>query len=85
MSILVVAAAPLRAGTVPSPIDPDLAPERIDALTEQAFCWGINLAGFYELRYLYTQLEGHPAFRGLNRMQPQANLFDASVCSDDAD
>lgn len=74
-----ILAAPLRAGTAPSPIDPGLAPERIATLTEQAFYWGINLAGFYELRYLYTQLEGHPAFRGINRMQPQKKLFDASV------
>lgn len=78
-SILAALAAPLRAGPPPSPIDPGLPPERIAALTEQAFYWGINLAGYYELRYLYTQFEGHPAFRGLNRMQPQTKLFDASV------
>ncbi len=77
--ILVALAAPLRAGTAPSPIDPGLAPERVAALTEQAFYWGINIAGFYELRHLYTQLEGHPAFRGINRMQPHKQLFDASV------
>jgi hypothetical protein len=77
--ILGALAAPLRAGTAPSPIDPGLAPERVAALTEQAFYWGINIAGFYELRHLYTQLEGHPAFRGINRMQPHKQLFDASV------
>lgn len=79
MTILASIGISLRAEAAASPVDPELSPARIAALTEQAFYWGINLTGFYELRYLYTQFEGQPAFRGINRMQPQTKLFDASV------
>lgn len=87
-SILQVAAATtilasigisLRAEAVASPVDPELSTARIAELSEKAFYWGVTLAGYYELRYLYTQFEGQPAFRGINRMQPQTKLFDASV------
>lgn len=70
---------PTRAQSPESPIDPDLSDARIAELTAQAFYWGLNVAGFYELRYLYTQFEGQPAFHGLNRMQPNKRLFDARV------
>ncbi|NLR40211.1 DUF1254 domain-containing protein [Novosphingobium sp. ERW19] len=52
---------------------------QIAELTGEAFYWGLNIAGQYELRYVYTQFEGHPAFRGVNRMQAFDNLMDASV------
>lgn len=51
----------------------------ITDLTAEAFYWGLNIAGQYELRYVYTQFEAHPAFRGINRMQAFDNLMDASV------
>ena len=56
-----------------------LSNTEIEALSADAFYWGLNIAGFYELRYVFTQLEGTPAFHGLNRMQANDNLFDASV------
>lgn len=59
--------------------DPALAPADIEALTSDAFYWGLNIAGFYELRYVYTQFDGQPAFRGVNRMQANDRLMDASV------
>lgn len=51
----------------------------IEALSAEAFYWGLNIAGFYELRYVFTQLEGASAFRGLNRVQANDNLMDASA------
>ena len=59
--------------------DAGLSPAEIEGLTAEAFYWGLNIAGFYELRYVYTQFEGQPAFRGVNRMQAYDNLMDASV------
>lgn len=61
------------------PIDSSLSGEEVAALTEEAFYWGLNIAGYYELRHVYTQMEGQPAYRGVNRMQPQMNLFDAKI------
>jgi len=61
------------------PIDSALSGEEVAALTEEAFYWGLNIAGYYELRHVYTQMEGQPAYRGVNRMQPQMNLFDAKT------
>ncbi len=63
----------------PAGIDAGLSTPEIEALTADAFYWGLNIAGFYELRYVYTQLEGQPAYRGVNRMQALDNLMDASV------
>ncbi len=77
IALLCAHALTVRAGPAGSPIDPELPASRIAELSEQAFYWGINIAGFYELRYLYTQLEGQPAFHGVNRMLPQKRLFDA--------
>lgn len=77
--LLCVFALPTHAQPPESPIDPALSPAQISELTAQAFYWGLNIAGFYELRHLYTQREGQPAFSGVNRMQPNKRLFDASV------
>ena len=60
-------------------IDATLSPDEIAARTAVAFYWGINIAGHYELRFVYTQLESHPAFRGINRLQPQYKLADATA------
>lgn len=60
-------------------IDPSLSGAEISRLSEEAFYWGLNIAGFYELRHVFTQLEGQPAYRGINRMQPQLELFDADT------
>lgn len=70
----------VRAQALPSVgIGAEVSPERIETLTEEAFYWGINVVGFYELRYVYTQFEGHPAYRGINRLQATGELMDASV------
>lgn len=60
-------------------IDPELSAADISHLSEEAFYWGLNIAGYYELRHVFTEQEGQPAFRGINRMQPQLNLFDAKT------
>lgn len=60
-------------------IDPALSTEQIADLSEEAFYWGLNIAGYYELRHVFTELEGQPAYRGINRVQPQLNLFDAKT------
>jgi hypothetical protein len=59
--------------------DAGLSTADIEALSAEAFYWGLNIAGFYELRYVYTQMEENPAFRGVNRLQAQNNLADASA------
>lgn len=60
-------------------IDPVLSAHQISALTAEAYYWGLNVAGFYELRYLYTQLadERNPIFTGVNRLNPLHQLMDA--------
>lgn len=74
------AAARLEKGELPHVgIDAALSAEEIRELTADAFYWGLNIAGFYELRYVYSQFEGQPAFRGINRMQANNKLMDASV------
>ena len=78
------AAVPVTAAPAPQALegvgfDSALSPAQIEALSAEAFYWGLNIAGFYELRYVYTQFEGQPAFHGLNRMQPHDRLMDASV------
>jgi hypothetical protein len=59
--------------------DAGLSTAEIERLNSEAFYWGLNIAGFYELRYVYAQMEGQPAFRGINRMQALNKLMDASV------
>jgi hypothetical protein len=60
-----------------SPIDPALQPAEIRALTKEAFFWGMQQVGFYELRYQFTQNEKNPTFRGINRVQRNRKLFTA--------
>jgi hypothetical protein len=60
-----------------SPIDPALSPAEITELTKQAYWWGAQQVGFYELRYLFTQMEQAPAYRGLNRLGQSRRLFTA--------
>ncbi|SKH91029.1 Uncharacterized conserved protein [Mycobacteroides abscessus subsp. massiliense] len=60
------------------PIDGSLSTADIERITGEAFDWGLNIAGFYELRLVYTQQDG-PAFRGINRIQPQLDLFNAKT------
>lgn len=77
----VTASAPAAAAPPPLPstgFDAKLTADEVSALTAEAFYWGLNIAGFYELRFAYTQFEQAPAFRGVNRMQPQLKLMDAS-------
>lgn len=56
-----------------------LSDAQIEKLAGEAFYWGLNIAGFYELRYVYTQFTGQPAFHGLNRMQANNNLMDETA------
>ncbi|MNO90052.1 hypothetical protein D3C76_815520 [compost metagenome] len=58
-------------------IDKNLSQQQLTELSRQAFFWGMQQAGFYELRYLFTQAEGKPTYRGLNRLQPVRRLFTA--------
>ncbi|GAB3270353.1 DUF1214 domain-containing protein [Parahaliea aestuarii] len=79
---LAVAAAPLKAAhgdLSASGISADLTPAQISELTAEAYYWGLNIAGFYELRYLYTQLadERNPIYTGINRLNPLYKLMDA--------
>lgn len=71
--------APAQATLPASGFDAGLTDAQIERLSAEAFYWGLNIAGFYELRYVFTQFEGQPAFRGVNRMQPSDKLMDASV------
>lgn len=66
-----------QAQAVTSPIDPALQADEIRQLTKEAFFWGMQQVGFYELRYQFTQNERNPAFRGVNRVQHNRQLFTA--------
>jgi hypothetical protein len=61
----------------PARIDPALSRQEVVELSKDAFFWGMQQAGFYELRHLFTDLEGQPAYRGMNRLQPTRKLFTA--------
>ncbi|MBF6416336.1 DUF1214 domain-containing protein [Nocardia cyriacigeorgica] len=76
---LVTAGCAESDGAASGPIDPALSDDAIAQLSEDAFYWGLNIAGFYELRYVFTQLEGQPAYRGINRLKPDLHLYDASM------
>lgn len=56
-----------------------LSPAQISDLAAEAFYWGMNIAGHYELRYVYSQMEQHPQYRGLNRLMRQYQLADATA------
>jgi len=43
--------------------------ELLHDLVKLAFFWGMHPAGSYQLRYVYTQLESHRNFVGLNRIK----------------
>jgi len=43
-------------------IDPRLGREEIEARSREAFFWGMQQAGFYELRFLFTQLREAPRY-----------------------
>lgn len=60
-----------------SPIDPALSPAQITQFTKEAYWWGSQQAGFYELRHLFTQMEQSPAYRGINRLGQNRRLFTA--------
>lgn len=81
---LLMAAAPTPSETALPALpamgfDSGITPTEIEELVGEAFYWGLNIAGFYELRYVYNQFEGQSAFRGVNRLQALDNLMDASV------
>ncbi|WP_176590286.1 DUF1254 domain-containing protein [Sphingobium sp. EM0848] len=59
--------------------DAGLSRTEIEALSAEAFYWGLNIAGFYELRHVYTQMEDSPVFHGVNRLQANDKLMDASA------
>jgi len=63
--------------TVASPIDPALSSAEITQLTKEAYWWGSQQVGFYELRHLFTQMEQSPAYRGINRLGQNRRLFTA--------
>lgn len=83
LAALLMASTPMAVAQPPAlpaaGIEAGLPNSEVEALTAEAFYWGLNIAGFYELRYVYTQFEGQPAFRGINRVQAYDNLMDASV------
>ncbi len=67
------APAPLPAAS----FDPGLTPTRIRSLVKQAYFWGLSQTGFYELRYVFSQAENMPPYRGLNRLAQNRQLFTA--------
>ncbi|WP_240334307.1 DUF1254 domain-containing protein [Sphingobium estronivorans] len=72
--------APAAPAALPSTgFDAGLSKAEIEALSAEAFYWGLNIAGFYELRHVYTQMEGSPVFHGVNRLQANDKLMDASA------
>ncbi|WP_116364538.1 DUF1254 domain-containing protein [Parahaliea mediterranea] len=82
LALLALLAAPLASQArdlTPTGIHADLSPAEISALTAEAYYWGLNIAGFYELRYLYTQLDDprNPIYSGVNRLNPLYKLMDA--------
>lgn len=60
-----------------SPIDPSLNAGEIKQRSKEAFFWGMQQAGFYELRHVFTMMEGAPAYRGINRVMANTRLFSA--------
>lgn len=58
-------------------IDPALNAKEIKQRSKEAFFWGMQQVGFYELRHVLTQMEGTPAYRGINRAIVNTRLFSA--------
>ncbi|SCV01817.1 conserved exported hypothetical protein [Cupriavidus necator] len=77
LACLQVQAQPAPPPLAPAGIDARLTPARIEALTRQAYFWGLQQTGFYELRYVFTQAEKMPAYRGINRLAQNRQLFTA--------
>ena len=75
--LLVLAAAAPAFAEEGALIDPRLGREEIEQRSKEAFFWGMQQAGFYELRFLFTQQEQAPSFRGINRVLANTRLFTA--------
>ncbi|NUO86238.1 MAG: DUF1254 domain-containing protein, partial [Cupriavidus sp.] len=64
IAVLALACLQSHAGSAPalaplpaSGIDARITPAQIEALTRQAYFWGLQQTGFYELRYVFTQAQ----------------------------
>jgi hypothetical protein len=75
--LLALATAAPAVAEEASQIDPRLGRAEIEARSREAFLWGMQQAGFYELRFLFTQHEQAPSFRGINRVLANTRLFTA--------
>lgn len=60
-----------------SPIDSALSTDEVKQRSKEAFFWGMQQAGFYELRHVFATMEGSPAYRGINRVMANTRLFTA--------
>jgi len=79
-AIAIACAHAHAAGPAPLPsatFDSGLTPAQIRALVKQAYFWGLSQTGFYELRYVFTQAEKMPPYRGINRLAQNRQLFSA--------
>ncbi|CAB1369702.1 DUF1254 domain-containing protein [Denitratisoma oestradiolicum] len=61
------------------PIAPALGATEIQQRTKEAFFWGMQQVGFYELRHVFTMMEGNPAYRGINRVFGNTRLLSAKA------
>ncbi len=77
--LLMMVALPV-AGANPLPmIEAGISTADLTAIGEEAFYWGLNQVGFYELRYQFTQNHANPAFRGVNKASINRQLFNAKT------
>jgi hypothetical protein len=58
-------------------VDPSLTRAEVKQRTKEAFFWGMQQVGFYELRHVFTRMEQAPAYRGINRVLANTRLFSA--------
>ncbi|WP_042883169.1 DUF1254 domain-containing protein [Cupriavidus necator] len=77
LACLQVHAQPAPAPLPPAGVDARLTPAQIETLTRRAYFWGLQQTGFYELRYVFTQAQEMPAYRGINRLAQNRELFTA--------
>ncbi|QDX80651.1 hypothetical protein B9N43_04965 [Denitratisoma sp. DHT3] len=61
----------------PPQIDGKLDHEAIKQRSKEAFFWGMQQVGFYELRHVFTMMEQAPAYRGINRVLTSPHLLTA--------
>jgi len=54
-----------------------LSPSEVKQRAKEAFFWGMQQVGFYELRHVFTRMEQAPAYRGINRVKANTRLFSA--------